>query len=232
MKLQNTLLLLPMAIALATPSAAIQINWGDLVDSDLRDSYGVPLDATYAIQLGFFEKVLGQQFVPTVENAADWSSHWKVFDQAAFDPLVGYFASTVMLKADGTSSSTFADNDLGLDFSNQNAYIWIHNSETPGTNTEWFLGRSATGTAWTIPAKVAGCCDNRAPLEWSVSDLTSGKVPVFGKQGTDTGGGINNDITNGIHTLQTFTFVPEPSSALLLALGGVAAVLRRRRTEI
>ena len=230
MKLRNTLLLLPMAIALATPAAAIQINWGDLVDSDLRDSYGNSLDATYAIQLGFFEEVLGQQFVPTVANAADWSSHWKVFDQAAFDPLAGYFASTVMLKADGTSSSTFADNDLGLDFSNKNAYVWIHNSETPGTTTEWFLGRSAIGTDWHIPDKVAECCDNRAPLEWSVSDLTPGKVPVFGKQGTDTGGGSYT--VTGNYTLQTFTFVPEPSSALLLALGGVAAVLRRRRTVI
>ena len=230
MKLRNTLLLLPTAIALATPAAAIQINWGDLVDSDLRDSFGNSLDATYAIQLGFFESVLGQQFVPTVANAADWSSHWKVFDQAAFDPLAGYFASTVMLKADGTSSSTFANNDLGLDFSNKDAYVWIHNSKTPATTTEWFLGRSATGTAWHIPDKVAECCDNRTPLEWSVSDLTPGKVPVFGKQGTDTGGGSYT--VTGNYTLQTFTFVPEPSSALLLALGGVAAALRRRRTVI
>ena len=230
MKLRKTLLLLPTAIALATPASAIQINWGDEVDSNLRDSFGNSLDATYAIQLGFFEKVLGQQFVPNAANAADWSSHWKVFDQAAFDPLAGYFASTVMLNADGTSSSSFADNDLGLDFSNQDAYIWIHNSETPGTTTEWFLGRSSTGTAWHIPDKVADCCDNRAPLEWSVSDLTLGKVPVFGKQGTDTGGGSYT--VTGTYTLQTFTFVPEPSSSLLLALGGVAVALRRRRTGI
>ncbi len=230
MKLRNTLLLLPTAIALATPAAAIQINWGNVVDSDLRDSFGVSLDATYAIQLGFFQKVLGQQFVPTVENAAEWSDNWKVFDQAAFSPLDGFFASTVELDENGGSDSLFADNDLGLDFSNQDAYIWIHNSQTPGANTEWFLGRSATGTAWTIPAKVADCCDNRTPLEWSVSDLTPGKVPVYGKQGADTGGGISN--VTGIYTLQTFTFVPEPSSALLLALGGLAAVLRRRRMEI
>jgi len=230
MKLRNTLLLLPTVIALATPASAIQINWGDEVDSALRDSFGNSLDATFAIQLGFFEKVLGIQFVPDATNTADWSSHWKVFDQAAFDPLAGYFASTVMLNADGTSSSSFADNDLGLDFSNQDAYIWIHNSETPGTTTEWFLGRSATGTAWHIPDKVAECCDNRPPLEWSVSDLTSGKVPVFGKQGTDTGGGSYT--VTGTYTLQTFTFVPEPSSSLLLALGGVVAALRRRRPGI
>lgn len=231
MKLRKTLLLLPTAIALATPASAVQINWGDVVDSDLRDSYGNSLDATYAIQLGFFEKVLGTQFVPTADNAADWSSHWKVFDQAAFDPLAGYFASTVMLNADGTSSGPVADNDLGLDFSNQDAYIWIHNSETPGVNTEWFLGRSSNAaTAWHIPGKVADCCDNRLPLEWSVSDLTPTDTPVYGKQGDVPGAGSYT--VTGTYTLQTFTFVPEPSSSLLLALGGVAAVLRRRRAGI
>ena len=231
MKLRKTLLLLPTAIALATPASAIQINWGNEVDSDLRDSFGNSLDATYAIQLGFFEKVLGEQFVPTAENAAEWSSHWKVFDEAAFDPLAGYFASTVMLNADGTSSSPVADNDLGLDFSNQDAFIWIHNSETPGTTTEWFLGRSSSVTsAWHIPEKVADCCDNRPPLEWSITDFQPADVPVYGKQ-KDVEGAGSYTVT-GIYTLQTFTFVPEPSSSLLLALGGVAAVLRRRRTGI
>ena len=230
MKLPKTLLLLPTAIALATPASAVQINWGNVVDSDLRDSYGNSLNATYAIQLGFFEKVLGVQFVPTATNAADWSSHWKVFDQAAFNPLAGYFASSVMLNGDGTSSSPSADNDLGLDFSNQDAYIWIHNSETPGVNTEWFLARSSTTSVWRTPDKVADCCDNRAPLEWSVSDLTPGTTPVYGKQGNDAGSGIRS--VTGPYTLQTFTFVPEPSTSLLLALGGVAMVLRRRRTGI
>ena len=122
------------------------------------------------------------------------------------------------------------DNGLGLDFSNQDAYIWIHNTETLGTNTEWFLGRSSTSTAWHIPDKVADCCDNRAPLEWSVSDLRPGDVPVYGKNGTVEGAGSYT--VTGNYTLQTFTVVPEPSSSLLLALGGVAAVLRRRRTGI
>lgn len=57
-----------MVIALATPVAAVQINWGNEVDSDLRDSFGNSLDATFAIQLGYFEKVLGQEFVPTAAN--------------------------------------------------------------------------------------------------------------------------------------------------------------------
>ena len=229
MKLRKTLLLLPIAIALATPVAAVQINWGNEIDSDLRDSFGNSLDATFAIQLGYFEKVLGQQFVPTAANTGEWSSHWKVFDQAAFDPLAGYFTSSANLNPEGTSSSTFADNDLGVDFSNQNAYVWIHNSQTPGTGTEWFLGRSATTPAWQIPAKVEDCCDNRPPVEWSITDLEPADAPVFGKQGGTSGAGDYS--VTGPYTLQTFSVVPEPSSCLLLTLGGAAVILRRRRPQ-
>ena len=229
MKFRNTLLLLPMAIALTTPVSAIQINWGSEVDSVLRDSYGNALDATFAIQLGYFESVLGQQFLPTAANTSEWSSRWKVFDQAAFDPLAGYFASTVNLNPDGTSSSSFADNGLGVDFSSQDAYIWIHNSETPGTGTEWFLGKSTATPAWQIPAKIVDCCDTRPPVEWSVSDLKPTSVPVYGKQGNVSGAG---DYTvTGPYTLQTFTVVPEPSSVGLFALGAVALVFRRRRAS-
>lgn len=231
MKLRNTLLVFQALIALASPAFAIQINWGSELDSDFRDSFGNSLDDAYAIQLGYFEKVLGEQFVPTSANAAEWSSHWKVFDQAAFDPSTGYFTSSVTLNADGSSSSDYADNDLGLNFLNQDAYIWIHNSETPAPDTEWFLGRSSE---WRTPESTSDCCDTRV-ISWSVSDFESSDVPVYGKQGDVTGSGSHTN--DGPYTIQTFTFdtpslVPEPSSSLLLALGGVALVLRRRRTAI
>lgn len=225
MNLREILLILPAAMVLATPARAIQINWGCEVDSVLRDSFGNPLDETFAVQLGFFTSVLGDNFVPGASNTADWSSHWKVFDQAAFDPASGYFTSSALLKSDGSSDSPFAD--LGVDFSNQGAYLWIHNSENPGPQSEWFL---VTAPAWRIPGKVDDCCDNRLPPEWSVSDLTSGAIPVYGKQGDTTGSGVFT--VTGSYTLQTFTVVPEPSTSLLLALGGLSVVLRRRRTGI
>lgn len=233
MKLQKILLGLPAAIVLATPASAIQINWGSAVDSVFRDSTGTPLDETFAIQLGYFESVLGEPFVPTATNAAEWSSHWKVFDQAAFNPEEGYFTSSAVMNSTGGSSYS----PLGVDFSNQEAYIWIHNTETPGPTAEWFLGRSATASAstaaWNLPAKPADDCCDTTVLEWSVTDLDSGDTPVYGKQGEQTGAGVFSDNAPG-YTLQTFTFapVPEPSSSLLLALGGMAVALRRRRPHI
>lgn len=218
------LLALPATILFATPAPAIQINWGSEVDSVFRDSFGVPLDTTFAIQLGYFESVLGVPFVPDASNTEDWSVRWKTFDQAAFDPAAGYFTSSAVLNADGSSSSSFADNGLGVDFSNQEAYIWIYNSETPGTLSQWFL---VTTPAWRIPEKADVCCDTRLPVEWSVSDLTNTNTPVYGKQEGVTGAG---DYTvTGPYDLQTFSVVPEPSTSLLFVLGGVTAALRRRR---
>ncbi len=228
MKMRNILLLLPVAIALTAPASAAQINWSCEVDSVLRDSFGNPLDETFSIQLGYFENVLGVAFVPDASNTADWSSHWKVFDQAAFDPLSGYFTSSARLQADGTSTGTFATNDLGVDFSSQAAYIWIYDSKAATPGSEWFLGRSSTGDGWRLPDKPADdCCDTEV-LEWSVTDLTTGDTPVFGRQGVPMGAG-EHTVTDPGFTLQTFTIVPEPSSCLLVALGGVVAAFRRRR---
>jgi hypothetical protein len=230
MKLHNTLLLLPAALISVAPVAAIQIDWGSQVDSVIRDSFGNPLDETFTVQLGFFIDTLGVPFVPTYMNVEDWSSHWRVFDQAAFDPSIGYFSSSAILQGDGSSSSPYAD--VGVSFSNQDAYIWINNSEMPVEGSEWFLARSETASlttdAWNMPDAIPGCCDDRNPLIWSVSDLDTGDTPAYGRQGEIIGAG-EYAVTDS-YTLQTFTFVPEPSAALLVALGGAVCVLRRRRT--
>lgn len=227
MKLRNSLLLLFATLGGSTAAMAAQINWGSPVDSVLRDSFGVPLDDNFVVQLGYFESVLGIPFDPSADNATEWADHWKVFDQAAFDPESGYFTSSALLLADGSSSSPFAS--TGVNFSNQDAYIWIYNSTTPGPLTQWFLGRNYSGAnVWTMPDKPVDCCDNLPPLEWSISDLDSGDVPVYGKQGGTAGDGEHID--NGNYDIQTFTFVPEPSSALLVACGGLLLALRRHRT--
>ncbi|MEO7100963.1 MAG: PEP-CTERM sorting domain-containing protein [Luteolibacter sp.] len=225
MKLRKILLILPAAIALATSASAVQINWGSPVDSVIRDSFGIPLNETFAIQLGYFESVLGVQFKPDFSNMGDWSSHWKVFDQAAYNAEDGYFTSSATMDSTGSSDSPFAS--LGVDFSNEEAYIWIQKPGTSEAGAEWFLGRS---TDWVLPEKPADdCCDTRV-LEWSVSDLKpAGDTPVYGKQGEMQGAGLYT--VTGPYTLQTFV-VPEASSSLLLAIGGMAVALRRRRTGI
>jgi hypothetical protein len=226
MKIRKLLLILPGAFLLSGSAFAVEINWGSDVDSVLRDSMGVPLDDTFLIQLGFFQTATAEPFIPDESNVGDWAANWKVFDQAAFSPVDGYFTSTALLNSDGSSSSSFAT--LGIDFSGQQTYIWTYNSTNPIPGSEWFL---STDPTWVMPDAVANCCDNILPYEWSIADLDfgdPGDTPVFGKQGGQTGAGVFTNTAEN-YDFQTFTFIPEPSSALLILLSGVAFALRRRR---
>lgn len=231
MKLKTLLFLLPVSFAMILPAAALQINWGSQVDSIFRDSLGQPLDNTFQVQLGYFQNVLGstEAFVPSQSNIGQWSTQWVTFDQAAFSPADGYFTSKVLMDENG-HSSYLTPNNLGVDFSNQTAYVWIKNSQTPGTGTEWFIGRKnadQNSAGWATPDKVDECCDTRT-VEWSVTDLNSADRPVYGRQGTMIGDG-DYTTTSPSYNLQTFSVVPEPTAHLLFATGAVMLLLKRRR---
>ena len=199
------------------------INWGSVMRSDLVDSDGQTLGDSYTFELGAFVP----DFMPSETNIDDWVSHWRTFDRAEYngieqpvdDGYYGYFTGAVQMTEGGHSSSPYAD--LGLNFQDLDAYIWIRNRTNPQPGTEWFLARA---TSWAFPTY--DCCATD-PLKWSVSNLTLSDVPLYGKQGTTQGLGVFTDATG--HTLQTYTFIPEPSSAMLLALTGTLMVLRRRR---
>lgn len=199
------------------------INWGSVMLSDLADSDGRTLDDTYTFELGAFVP----DFMPSETNINDWVSHWRVFDRAEYngiehpvdDGYYGYFTGAVQMTEGGHSSSSYAD--VGLNFENLDAYVWIRNDPRPQPGTEWLLVRAPS---WAFP--IYDCCETN-PLEWSVSNLTPGDVPLYGKQGGTLGPGVFTDATG--HTLQTYTFIPEPSSAMLLSLTGSLMLLRRRR---
>ncbi len=193
------------------------LNWGSNFFDSLHDSYGNPLDESFYFQLGFFESLM-----PDETNTGSWIASWRVFDEAEFNPLTGYFTGTAQILADGSSTSPDANQTLGLNFSGNQAYVWARNT----TDTEWFL---ATNTAWVFPSSADPCCDNSTPVEWAISDLdTAGDVPVWGRQGSKIGSGFYT-VTDG-YVLQTFTVVPEPSIMLLAPLAGLA-LLRRRRNS-
>ncbi len=194
------------------------LNWGNEVFGGVTDSEGVTLDNTFVFELGSFV----DGFVPTESNLDQWVLNWEAFDQAAYNGTFGYFTSTVYVNNDVTSSNTTAST---LSFAGLDAYIWIRNDDNPVEGTEWLLTRAAN---WTFPS-VGGDCCNTQVIEWAVSDLEPGDMPVWGRQNGAIGSG--EFTTAGTTGLQTFGFVPEPSSALLVAVAGGFLVLRRRRSD-
>ena len=217
-------LLVSALLALAgTHSQAQTLNWGSEVMSSMVDSEGAALDEnTFIFELGSF----ANGFTPDADNVDSWIANWQVFDRAAYDQGYGVFTSSVQILNDGTSNSTF-ETPLAQSFAGLEAYLWVRNDDNPVEGSEWLLTR-ATNWVFPTPDPTDDCCDTGI-VEWSVSDLDGGNIPVWGGQDGVNGSGYHTD--NGIYTLQTFTFVPEPSSTLLAGLAGVLLLLRRRRDD-
>jgi hypothetical protein len=196
------------------------LNWGSEFASSIVDSEGDVLDSAFVIEIGVFV----DGFTPEESNVSDWSAKWWVFDRASYSMENGYFTSAVHYLNDGTSNSPFQSPGASS-FAGLEAYLWVRNSSDPGVGTEWLLTRASS---WVFPApnQNPDCCDTEV-IEWSVSDLTGVDVPVWGNQGGVLGGGFYS--VTGSYDLQTHTFVPEPSSMMLIAFAGSILTLRRRR---
>lgn len=207
---------------LVTHIHAQTLNWGSLSGSEFADSSGNSLDNTFVFELGAFTN----GFTPTEVNVGLWKGNWNVFDRAAFSPLNGVFASSVTtgltMGDNGLSNSSFLTNPTIASFEGLSAYLWVRRGDTPVEGSEWFLARA---DAWTFPTAIPGCCDNEGLVQWSISDLGS-TTPNWGGQGGIGGPGVSS--VPGPHDLQTYTFIPEPSSFVLFALSA-GVLLRRRR---
>lgn len=208
-------------LALAAPLIHAQtLNWGSPVGTQLVDSYGNEIDGSFEFELGAFN--IG--FIPDANNMEDWDLNWKTFDSASYNQTFGYFTSTVHVISDlsGNVLSSNPNASTG-NFAGLLAYLWIRKGDIPAGNTEWLLVRANN---WTFPLTAGDCCDTSV-IEWSVSDLTPTNTPLYGKQGGVTGpGSYGYNSTSG---LQTHSFVPEPSTALLSMIACAVTLLRRRR---
>lgn len=229
MKFTLSTLLLTLALLLLGQSSVHSqtLIWGSPQSPDftsrLTNSNGFVLDDTYVFEIGSFDN----SFNPTASNAADWSTNWRAFDAASFaegtyNPVTGYVTATADMNPFGFSNSPQATSGT-FSFAGLEAYLWVKNSNAPGPNTEWALVRAGS---WTFPAADPLCCPSALPVVWSVSDLTN-EVPVFGSQGGLEGGG-ERTVLSPTSYVQTYTFVPEPSAALLMGMAALLLTRRRR----
>jgi hypothetical protein len=208
-----------LALFLGAPTAHSQtLDWGNSVFDYVQDSDGQRLTNAFVFELGAFDA----GFAPNQSNVTEWVDHWNVFDRATYNEEYGYFASSVQMTPDGGSNSAWLTPGFGS-FEGLEAYLFIRNGDLPVPFAEWLLARSST---WIFPTADPSCCPNGLPEQWSVSDINDGIPPWGAQDGMEGGGVVNNPMSDG---LQTHTFVPEPAVFLLLALGGLVSVTRRRR---
>jgi hypothetical protein len=216
-------LLLASIPLLALTAPGQTLDWGSPVATDIVDSQGNPITNLFVIEIGAFV----DGFTPDETNVNDWFSNWRIFDAATYNPTLMYFTSVASMNDDGTSTSPHST--AGFSFEGLDAFLWIRRGDTPVEGNEWLLTRAVSSdpsATWEFPDAVPGCCDNEPNLQWSVSDLDGDDIPGWGSQGGVHGDGIYT-VTGG-YTLQTYTFIPEPSSLAFVALSA-AMLLRRRR---
>lgn len=217
MKLRSIFLAVLAFLAGTSGLHAQTLDWGNDVFGDVVDSNGVALDHTFTFELGAFDA----GFTPDSTNIADWVGHWNVFDRAQFNASLGYFASSVDMLPNGSSDSAHVSPEIGS-FEGLNAYLFVRNNDLTGPGTEWLLVRA---TDWIFPV-ADDCCPGALSAEWTLSDVDD-ETPLYGSVDDLTGPGVVG--VPGVHDLQTHTFVPEPATALLAAMGLLAAAARRRR---
>jgi hypothetical protein len=209
-----------LILALGTPLHAQTLNWGSEIGTFIVDSDGDGVDDRFVFELGAFDL----NFTPDESNYELWFENWRMFDSTTYNSEFGYYTSTVHVISDLNGEGVFSSNPEASpeNFSELVAYLWIRNADLPGSETEWLLVRADN---WFFPRTGGDCCDTSVN-EWSTSDLTDTNTPLYGSQGGIPGDGEKT--FNSTTGLQTFTFVPEPSTAVLAALGALA-LLRRRR---
>lgn len=211
-----------LLIALAVPIHAQTLNWGSPIGTFIIDSDGDGVDDRFVFELGAFDL----NFTPDETNHELWFENWRMFDSTTYNPDFGYYTSTVHVISDLNGEGVYSNNPEASpeNFSGLVAYLWIRNEDLPGTEAEWLLVRADN---WTLPTIAGDCCDTSV-IEWSISDLSGTNTPLYGNQSGVIGEGEKTfSSTTG---LQTFTFVPEPSTAALAALAALG-LLRRRRVN-
>lgn len=238
--------LVALMLAASPARAELLVEWGTPVDTYLTTSFDVELVSNAQPifwQLGAF--VSG--FNPTAANVESWASNWRVFDLATNNYALGLFTGIAILLDDGTSSSTNAT--AGFDFRGLDAYMWGYNTfedtadgtKFYGFGMEWLVLRADENPVdpWVFPVSYPPGPPS-LEYEWSISDLTTNDVPLFGSQNGVIGLGIASAPINIApvgygDVLQLYTVVPEPSgiAAGILLVSGVGFYhWKRRRSKV
>lgn len=144
-KVFRAFLLGSLCLSLNSVASARALDWGGSVFStNLKSDLTTPLDANFVFYLGVFE-----DFTPTAENTADWSSHWTTIDAVNYNPTYGVF---------NARHEVASSDPVG-----QQGYIW--GVRRTREDMEWIL---ITDPSWTWPAND----DFGSKINWMVGSAT------------------------------------------------------------
>ena len=220
---------LSAVLALSTASVSslqgATLHWGTLPNDSLLDSEGNALTSNFTFELGTF----GSGFVPTEFNIYDWQANWIVFDAAVagtgWNPAVQEVVRSANHTAGGGSDSAFADPGAVFD-QGAVAYLWVYNTKDfSGALPEWALledvdnGPNLFGS-WEFPDPSEQSGES---YDLQTRDLDS---PIVGGVNSARGAGVFT-VEPAVFTIQT-AVVPEPGSGVLLAVGALWTLRRRR----
>jgi hypothetical protein len=224
------------AVALVTSAmaphakAGSDIFWGNDINNDVMiDSLGNALGSQFSFEMGSFR----DGFNPTMDNVNLWVANWMVFDRS-FDPTpddltdpdsegwesVNQILSGYARHTDLGGSDSLDANPADVFIQGQIVYMWVYNTKDREAGTEWALVTSEnnltnTGNAWVFPDPL----EVDGSYTWNLADADLAIA-----------GGVHGVSGGQAFTIQTSIIpVPEPSSALLVGLTALGALLRRRR---
>lgn len=196
-----------------------------------QTSAGVTLGTSSLVWVGTFANegfdyaTLNNLAVADAVAAIQVAGGWEQF---GFDTATGVLNSgvtnTVAINGSGRLSGSTTDNNFGATkadyFNGDSLYVWVFNAATVGAATEMgiFRATDATSQPWNFATNAGGLSDN------PTYSTNPSVAPTFAAIG-----GVGNTNTAGTFRTATFGAIPEPSRMMLVALGAMGVVVRRRR---
>lgn len=240
MKKNTPLIMALLGLALGAPLAEGQtVAWGTSVSENPLsfDSKGNVDNEVMTWQLGWFN----DGFIPDQTNYLEWAANWNAVSGGPSDTgegihqfwddifwAVSVNTADVGAAAAGKQEYIFAFNDLGLIGTDQGEALLLRQDGF------LFPASPTPGDSFDIADNPYDTNDDALTVIWGRVDRN-----MTGQGGIVTGGGefsmlvadSNAPELQGTFEAQFATWVPEPSTALLGAIGSLA-LMRRKRPSI
>lgn len=219
MKTTKTALLSAFASLLLGVSAAFAgtVNWQAATDNGFADASGIKLPAGSLLLVGAFD-ISDTTIQANFNNLAFLTSHFAQFGSStignAVGGLPGFFAQSTVGNLDTTTPFAVGGNRI---------YIWAFNTASMGTATQQGIFGQTLATNWLFPH------ENDIPntVNIDLTDLTAAD-PTTLAAGADI---VIGAFKQGVGNTTDFNLapIPEPSTWVLVSLGGFALLYFGRR---